>query len=378
MKQFLWALLLLAGCSASRKASKDAAVGFGQLKLIGEYDLPFNFNFRNTTVGGLSGIDYDKAHDQYYMICDDRSSINPARYYTAKLYFNSNRVDSAVIVDVHTLLQPDGTPYPPTTKSPLLTPDPESLRYDHVTNRMIWTSEGERIVRAKDTVIANPSINIISPDGKFIDSIPLPKNLLMHSFEKGPRQNGVLEGSTFTTDHKTFFVNVEEPLYEDGPRAETTPNDAWIRIFRFDMATKTNTAQYAYKLEPIAHPSTPENAFKINGVPDILWIGNEQMLVMERSFSTGNLACTIRIFLVDLSKAENIIDNPSLKQNPPTKPLPKKLLLNMDSMGMYIDNVEGMTFGPDLPNGHKTLVLVSDNNFVALEKTQFFVFEIIP
>jgi hypothetical protein len=50
----------------------------------------------------------------------------------------------------------------------------------------------------------------------------------------------------------------------------------------------------------------------------------------------------------------------------------------MDALGMYVDNVEGMTFGPDLPSGHKTLVLVADNNFSALEKTQFFVFEIIP
>jgi hypothetical protein len=326
MKHFLWILVLLAACSSSKKATVDAAVDFGQLKLIGVREVPHNLNFRNTTVGGLSGIDYDKTSDQYYMICDDRSSINPARYYTAKVFFTANSVDSIAITDVHTLLQPDGTTYPPTTISPLLTPDPESLRYDPVTNRMIWTSEGERITRAKDTVIANPSINIISPDGKFIDSIPLPKNLLMQRFAKGPRQNGVLEGSTFTSDHKTFFVNVEEPLYEDGPRAETIPNDAWIRIFRFDMATKINTAQYAYKLEPIAYESNPPEAFKVNGVPDILWAGNEQMLVMERSFSTGGrngLACTIRIFLVDLSKAENIISNPSLKEKPPGRPLVK-------------------------------------------------------
>jgi len=31
-----------------------------------------------------------------------------------------------------------------------------------------------------------------------------------------------------------------------------------------------------------------------------------------------------------------------------------------------IDNIEGMTFGPDLPNGNKTLLLVSDNNFSSL------------
>jgi hypothetical protein len=50
----------------------------------------------------------------------------------------------------------------------------------------------------------------------------------------------------------------------------------------------------------------------------------------------------------------------------------------MDALGIYVDNVEGICFGPVLPNGHRTLVLVSDNNFIELEKTQFFLFEIIP
>jgi hypothetical protein len=48
----------------------------------------------------------------------------------------------------------------------------------------------------------------------------------------------------------------------------------------------------------------------------------------------------------------------------------------MDSLGFYIDNIEGVTFGPTLPNGHKTLVFVSDNNFLPIEKTQFLLFEI--
>ena len=56
----------------------------------------------------------------------------------------------------------------------------------------------------------------------------------------------------------------------------------------------------------------------------------------------------------------------------------KKLILNMDDLGIYVDNVEGMTFGPNLPNGHKSMIMVVDNNFSLLEKTQFFLFEVIP
>jgi hypothetical protein len=48
----------------------------------------------------------------------------------------------------------------------------------------------------------------------------------------------------------------------------------------------------------------------------------------------------------------------------------------LHAMGIYIDNIEGVTFGPDLPNGHKTLIFVSDNNFSKEQKTQFLLFEV--
>ena len=128
----------------------------------------------------------------------------------------------------------------------------------------------------------------------------------------------------------------------------------------------------------MAHPAIPENAYKVNGIPDILYIGNNKMLVIERSFSTGNMACTIKVFETDLTHASNIINNKGMKTDKNFTPATKKLLFNFDDLGTYIDNVEGVTFGPILPNGHKTLLFVVDNNFSVLEKTQFFLFEVIP
>ena len=377
MKKHFLILLFVFCCSTIVEAQKSNN-SISRLQLLGEYDVPHNQLYKGTTIGGLSGIDYDKTHDVYYMISDDRSAINPARYYTAKLFFSEKNIDSVVFVNVTTLLQKNGTAYPNSKQDPAHTPDPEALRYDPVHKQMIWTSEGERIVKGKDTVLENPAITIISPDGKFIDTFPLPANLRMHATEKGPRQNGVLEGMSFANHYQTLYVNVEEPLYEDGPRADLTENSPYVRIFRFDMATKKNTAQYAYKLDPVSYPATPTNAFKINGIPDILWVDENQLIVLERSFSTGVLPCTIKIFLANMKGATNITNIPSLSKTPAAKPIRKKLILNMDSLGMYVDNVEGVTFGPTLPNGHRTLVLVADNNFQIFEKTQFFLFEIIP
>ena len=360
----------------SQKVSDKNTIG--ALKLLGEYVVPHNEPYKGTVIGGLSGIDYDREKNVYYMISDDRSAINPARFYTAKIFIGNKSIDSVVFINVTTLQQKNGTPYPDSKTDAAHTPDPEALRYNPVTKQMIWTSEGERIVREKESVLENPAITLISTEGKYIDTFPLPENLHMRATEKGPRQNGVLEGLSFANNYQTLYVNVEEPLYEDGERAGLTDNNPFVRIYRYDVASKKNTAQYAYKLDPVAYPATPENAFKINGIPDILSVDEDHLLVLERSFSTGRLPCTIKIFMADLKGATDIINTTSLIKTPAAKPITKKLILNMDSLGIYVDNVEGVTFGPTLPNGHKTLVLVADNNFQLFEQTQFFLFEIIP
>jgi hypothetical protein len=37
-----------------------------------------------------------------------------------------------------------------------------------------------------------------------------------------------------------------------------------------------------------------------------------------------------------------------------------------------------MTWGPALPNGNRSLILVSDNNFSSRQITQLLAFEVIP
>ncbi len=373
------AVVLLAACSAGKKISiQPQAETISQLKFLSEYDVPYNFQFKGTTVGGLSGIDYDAANNLYYLICDDRSAINPARFYTAKVFIKDKGIDSVSFIDVKNLLQPNGDVYPNNKQDKAKTPDPEAIRYNPVTKQLIWTSEGERIVKKKDTVLANPALTGITTGGSYIDTFPLPANLLMHATPNGPRQNGVLEGLTFANNYKHIFTNVEEPLHEDGPSALLYDTTAWIRLFKYKVSDKKLLAEYAYKLDPVAYPSIPADSFKINGVPDILSISKNKLLVMERSFSIGRPACTIKVFETDISSATDIKGNSSLQMNTNFTPATKKLLLNMDALGIYIDNVEGMTFGPILPNGHKTLLFISDNNFDGKEKTQFLLFEIFP
>jgi len=67
----------------------------------------------------------------------------------------------------------------------------------------------------------------------------------------------------------------------------------------------------------------------------------------------------------------------NLMDNKEFIPVKKTLLLNMDELGIYTDNIEGVTFGQKLPNGHRTLVFVADDNFTILQRSQVLVFEIL-
>ena len=185
----------------------------------------------------------------------------------------------------------------------------------------------------------------------------------MHATEYGPRQNSVFEGLTFSENPQALFVSVEEPLYQDGLPAGTGDSSAVTRILKFDMISKKPVAQYAYSLDPVAYPPITPSAFKLNGVSDILWIDQNQLLVVERSYSTGRFSFTIKVFLADISSAENINDVNSLKNKTVTM-ISKKLLLNMDNLG------------PILSNGKRSLIFISDNNFLPIQKTQLLLFEV--
>ncbi|HEU4904017.1 MAG TPA: esterase-like activity of phytase family protein, partial [Flavisolibacter sp.] len=245
-------------CSALKEGRSQT---INRLRFIGEFDLPHRLQFQGTTVGGLSSIDYVASEDLYYLICDDRSDINPARFYTAKIQLGEKGIDTVQLLAVTTLLQKNGEPYPNKKQDSLHVPDPEALRYNAAASSLVWSSEGERIVRKDKVILTNPAIYIGDRSGQVTDSLPLPPNMHMTATEKGPRQNGVFEGLAFADNNKTLFVSVEEPLYEDGPRAGLKDTSGWIRIIRYDMTTRQPVAQYAYLVDPVVQEPISRGAF---------------------------------------------------------------------------------------------------------------------
>jgi hypothetical protein len=78
---------------------------------------------------------------------------------------------------------------------------------------------------------------------------------------------------------------------------------------------------------------------------------------------------TIQLFFVSLAGATDVSGLESLAGQSFT-PVRKILVYDFVSAGFLPDNIEGLAWGPPLPDGSPTLVLVSDNNFELLQQTQ--------
>jgi hypothetical protein len=66
----------------------------------------------------------------------------------------------------------------------------------------------------------------------------------------------------------------------------------------------------------------------------------------------------------------------SFRNSPNVRSIRKKLVLDLATLGIKLDNLEGMTIGPRLADSSQSLILVSDDNFSNNQFTQFLVFRL--
>lgn len=367
------AIALIGAVPLTLMAAPAAEAGHRPLRLIGEQIVPNALPYEGTVVGGLSSIDFDPRTGEYALICDDRSAINPARFYTAKFSLDAGGLGPVTFTGTKPLLRPDGTPYPPLAKNDPAQPpnmrtiDPEELRVDPWTGRYVWSQEGERSAAAR----IDPSIREAKRDGAYVRDLPIPANEKMTE-TAGPRQNLALEGLTFAGFGALVASSVEGPLLQDGPEANTTSG----ALSRITVQSRSGPilAQYAYPQEKVFAAPNPPGAFATTGISSLLAVDQAdptRYLVMERSFVTG-VGNKIRIYEIDTKGATNVAKVPSLGEAKNVKPVKKRLLADLADFKLStVDNVEGMTWGPRLRGGERSLVLVSDNNFSPTQVTQF-------
>ncbi len=335
-----------------------------KIDFIGRAIFPTGSPFQGTEIGGLSGITYDAEKQVYYAISDDRSSKAPARFYSLKINLKSGKLekDNIEFTGVTTLLDEKGESFPS------LSLDPEGITFTG--NSVFVSSEGD-----VDRQI-NPFIKEFSLDGKLLKTLPIPELFLPDDKgTKGIRNNLSFESLTLTPDKKYLFTATENAMVQDGavPSLET---GSLCRILRYDALSGNPDASFAYITEPLPPGANPVGKLTTNGLVDLLAIDDNRLLSLERAFSLET-GVTVKLFEISLEKSDRIEALESLKSSlGEVSPAQKRLLLDLETLKIPLDNIEGLTFGPALADASRGLILVSDNNFSPLQETQILGFQI--
>ena len=351
------AALATAGCMVPAITSAPP-----RLRLIGETTLPHRMKFKDTTVGGLSGLDHDPARGLWVALSDDRSEHQAARFYTLDVQLGPDALDVR-LKDVHFLRQPNGQPYP-NRKQGGDVPDPEAIRLLPGGN-LLWTSEGDGALKLP------PTLREATLEGRHVRDFDVPAAFRFGSTPgRGPRNNLTFEGLALTPDGRGAWVSMENALEQDGPIPAVNAAGGPCRFTLFDVASGKPVRQIAYVPDAIPARPIPPGAFADNGVSEILMADDHRLLVLERAFVMGR-GLSLRLYQIDVREGSDTLALEAL--TPANHHAPRKTLLaDFAQLGLSrLDNTEGMCWGPRRPNGARTLVFVSDDNFNPLQVTQF-------
>jgi hypothetical protein len=326
--------------------------------------------FAGTTVGGLSGLDHDPTHDRWFAISDDRSALQSARFYELSMAVSEAGITRLEVTRTATLKDANGLPYPGRSQGPASeVPDPESIRYLSRRNSLLWTSEGD--VRLG----LPPALREMNLDGRLQREFKLPEMFsVVDPSHAGPRNNLSFEGLAITPDQRHAWVAMEAPLMQDGPLPQPGVAGGPCRITRFDLDSGQADLQIAYQPDPILHSPIPPGGPADNGISEILMINAHEMLVLERSYMMG-VGMSLALYRINTRQAQDTLGLGDLRQAS-DKMAPKNLVADFGQLGISrLDNSEGLSWGPTLANGHRSLVAVSDDNFSMNQITQFLAFE---
>ncbi|MBE3075224.1 MAG: esterase-like activity of phytase family protein, partial [Actinobacteria bacterium] len=206
----------------------------------------------------------------------------------------------------------------------------------------------------------------------------------------GVRENQGFESLTLTPDEQRLFTASESALAQDGEGASfTRGTTARLLEFVSEGGRFVPRREFPYPLDPVPPVGfTPR--FMINGLVELLALGDTEFLSMDRGYAeeagdNGRRATFIRIFRTSLDGATDISAMDSIRGRSNLKPVRKHLVLDLNAVKELppelrvaaLDNFEGMCFGPTLADGSRTLLIVSDDNFSPRQRTWFLLFRIV-
>lgn len=315
---------------------------------VGPMIIPPGVQVDGLNVGGLSAVSRVKG-DTYLALVDNEGDT-PARIF--ELEFRVTEIG----------------PVPPPGRTEAEVPR-SALRLAGLTGKTL-DAEGMVLLPGGGFLVSSekePSIREISAKGETLRLLPVPPLFEFSAIGgSGVRINAGFEPLALSPDGRSLWTGNEGALKQDAPddaRFGTHP----VRLLRYERKGRAfePAEQYVYVVEPIRERRP---GFSVRGLVELLVLPEGGLLALEREFVEG-VGTAVQLFHVEIGGATDVSGLPSLAGQSYT-PVRKTLLFDVNKAGFWVDNLEGMTLGPKLPDGDRTLVLIADDNFERIKQFQ--------
>lgn len=350
-----------------------------------------------------SGFAYSGLGNRYYVV-DDRGPADgkvafPCRFHELELVWPASREADAAAGPAEiewkltrTVILKEENGLPRVGSIDAIDPtDARSTRLDPESIRIL---PGGRSVLISDEY--GPSIeqyNLISGERERRFEIPAifaqpepdtdPDSDKPSGATSGRDRNRGFEGLAISPDGGILTTIIQSPLLQDHAREKGASgkrigvNCRMLQIALTPSAeTPTSTRQFVYPLED------PRDV-----VCELLAIDQTRFVVLERDGKGGEEAIVKRLYMIDTLTATDVSDLKSLPKGElpdHIAPVRKVLWLDMLDPALGIlapglpEKFEALTFGPDLADGRKTIVVASDNDFRDDQPTFVWIFAFKP
>jgi len=406
--------LVLAGCASSTGTPKSfppdavsflglAAVPGGRAASPDKSGLPHELledgqSYADAFDGFGSGFAYTGRGNRYLALCDrgpnkvqyaggeafDFTTSYPNRFQWVDVEVKAVGGEYRVsVVGRATSLLTDEGGRPFTGKSDAFSgPDPDgNARLD---------SEGIRMDPSGHVWISDeygPVVYEFDQSGKRVGTLALPPAFLvahpaptlaeeMETNKSGRYTNRGAEGLAMSPDGERLVVAMQGPLVQDGGL-----KGSGLRFLVYDLAAPSaGPAQYVYVLDDLK-----------TAVSEILAINSHQFLVDERDGVPGAKGRKL-LYFVDLDQSPRPTEVSKVEALPlggrsdSIVPLRKVLFADLGAIlnaaapfaspAGLPDKIEGIAFGPDLPDGRHLLLATNDNDYASTFPNYVFAFAV--
>jgi hypothetical protein len=260
-----------------------------------------------------------------------------------------------------------------------------------------WVASEEGHVLASERGLVDaeawPPVLLVLDDHFVVTDVwPWPERFALGAVHGGVRENQGFEGLTRTPDGR-LIAGLEQPLYGDRPvpmrngRAFGGGQGGPGRLVELvgESGQWVTRHEWVYPLgrTPV-RPGEQICDDGENGLTELLALDATRLIALERAclLRPGGVRNSAHVYLADTAGADDV----SPQSNVPVgsaRPVSKRLLVDFNDLISRwprelanLDNFEALAFGPPLPDGRRTIIVASDDNFRVTQHTVFVWFAI--